>query len=396
MKQDLTIDNLIEKHFSRVRLSTIKNVFSKEVDRIRIRDDETINWLSSNLHGIYKIKYTPAEINSLFYNLEVDSVELQQDIYRVKGFNKNWLVSSNSFNVLLIIAFHIVIKESRRDTKTMFNIYFVLYFKMIAGRYGHYFNRKNSSSDTSTAKLVYERMHQGYDLKRLGSQYAVIEYRFKFYAEDTNNFKKIENLNGDSSVSVLNYMFSSINSYVKKALSDTVDAEEVSRTELKTLNNENMELGSSLSRPSKYTDNIKAMMGTRKVLVDRMALQFVSKLFKNVTDSQILDTLDILESRHIRGDTLVTDTIKVSVSRIIKDGINPPFNKNLLVITMNLKSLWSSSRIMDKELLDIKDRFKKIIHNDVGYKRTATVSKIFVATAVYITVLAIIKTDVKG
>ena len=387
--------DLVKKHLHNIE--NVHDTLELEKKRLKIKDSNTINFWSSNLNGVYPIEYSIMEINSIFYKLGIDKEELAHDILKTKGFNKNWEVSKDPFNVLMSMCYHKGIElNNKRGDELVFASYFILYFKMIAGRTRHYFS--NYSQNEAVGRLAYDNMSDKYDLKRLGSQYKVMEKKFAMFDKKSKQYKQMTNPKGDYVVLVLNYLFSSINDYVKKGMAAAMEAEKqysTSRSVTIVVDGDGEDVG-VVSNDTKYRDTLQSLIMEKHSYYHSGLLELMDSTFNNFNRTLLLSVLDALhkEALATKDITPLMDAIVAgSFHYLHKEAIYPPFQKVLPKTVKVLRNYWAASKSKDEHVKFAKSYLKNFTIARLKITRVPVLSNVSIIVPVYLFILTIIKTD---
>ena len=390
---------LLEKHLGNIGLQDIYNVLILEMKRIKVKDSNTINFWSSNLNGVYPIEYSIMEMNIIFYKLGIDKEELAEDILKTKGFNKNWEVSKDPFNVLLSMCYHKGIKmNNARGDELVFASYFILYFKMIAGRTRHYFS--NYAQSEAVGRLAYDNMSDKYDLKRLGSQYKVMEKKFDMFKKGSKQYKQMTKPKGEYVVLVLNYMFSSINDYVKKGMSIAVEAEEQYSTSrgVTIITDAEGEDVAVVSGDSRYRETLQSLIMEDHAFYHSGLLELMGDTFNNFDRKLVIRTLEALHTESLKTKNvipLIDAIVAGSFHYLHKEQVYPPFQKVLPKTVKVLRNYWAASKSKDENVQLAKTLLKNFVISKMGLTRVPTLANLSIVVPVYLFMLTVIKTDVR-
>ena len=393
--------DLVDKHLGHLNIKEIGKIFISEMNRIITKDETTMNWLSSNLHGVHKITYSPIEMNSLFYLLDVSKESLREDIILTDGFNKKWEVSSDAFNVLVWMCYYKIITElDNRDKHRedyMKATYFVSYFKMIVGRNNHYFSKYNQ--DEAVSRLAYDNLSSKHDIKRLGSNYAVIMNKFAHYDYKSKNYNRLLSGTGAMTVYVINYLFSSINDYIKNAMSEVSKAKEMyndSRGESSSSNIEGESI-SIINNDVVYRDSLHSVLTGNTPNRNDSLIKFMKEYVGDFNHDSMYKLLEEIKDEISMGDTetseLHNNIINANHPYLYKENIHPPYNNNLPIVVKMLKQYWGASKTTNVYLQASKKNVVRIINKKLKITRMATVSRLTIVTMLYVYILSLLKTN---
>lgn len=392
----MTFKELVDKHLGTMRIGRISEIFIEEANRVKTKDIVTIDWLSSNLHGVHDIKYTPMEINSIFYSLDLDRDTLRSDIYNTEGFNKKWIVSSDPFNVLCWMCFHIIANSNIKNKESVLkDIYFVQYYKIISGRYGHYFSKYNQ--DEKVARLAYDELTNKHDIKRLGSNYLIIMHRFNSYYEPDKKYKMVKSGDGDSIVYVINYLFSSINSFVKKSMGELMKAQETYKSKRDVVGgiDEDGESITVLNNSSRNRDVLRSLAMQKGGLVNDRLISLFKEVLGEFRDELFMKVINGIYVDYINGNNKILRTmdllINESYNYLYRREIYPPYNKDLINSTITIRNFWITSKNASEEYLEVKKNIKELFIDKTGYTKRSTVSSISILLIAYLFILSVIE-----
>lgn len=226
------------------------------------KSDQYIDYLSNSYIGVYEIKFSIKDDESFLEYFGLEKNELQKDVYRIKGINKAFKVSSNCILMLMVYLMHKFKIASKLPTKinedAMKELFYLIHYKMISSIDNHFFKYK---IDISIAKAINERLHSKYYLKQFNSWNEILEYKFNTDVLSGTYKNKLENLTTDNYILVINDMKTKISSLFKNyyIILNTILQEDktgVKSTSLITSGEDGEELRDITNRRDRYVQNI--------------------------------------------------------------------------------------------------------------------------------------------
>ena len=176
-----TVINVIEQYLPQEAID--KNFLGK-IKKFRLqwgsKDEKYIEFLSSGLVGVHPIRFSDKDEDLLYREVfNIDKETIRQEFYKTPGINKNFVVSSNPTNIILISLLTLVWNSKlpeniRLDGIT--DLYHIFCYKQIGSMYSHYFKYEVA---LPKAKALFESLSDKFLLKKLGTWEDVFNHQAK-------------------------------------------------------------------------------------------------------------------------------------------------------------------------------------------------------------------------
>jgi len=329
-----------------------------------------IDFLSSDLVGVYPILFSTTDVNDLFSILDVDVRTFKKDIKKVSDINPEFRnITEPVYIIMLYIMYKVnigsfpkkTVEESRTDLVNIF------IYKMVSSILNHYYGNYNVSMNH--ALLTREALHGNSLLSKLGSWDNVIQHFTKAITEEGLHDKRLrKKFKTDDLTYIISNTKTSINSFVYNS-------------NLILLNIKDGDTGHTLNKSYAEGDDGAILQDHKNIHKDLMR---VSSLLLATGDFRNDDVLEILFSTYIglNREDLVNainlikelhdeDPMKIkkifdllfetTISYLYIDKLHPPYTRNLVKTIEYLKHYYTSSRIKDKRLKEVKVFMQKVM-----------------------------------
>lgn len=174
------LNDFFKTHLAHIK---VDKKLAFEISRFRIKwlskTPDHVAFLGGNLTGTNIVRYTKDDEEFFFVDiLGVDQDELQKELYKVPGINRNFNVSSDinyqTFIWLIREFLHnSKLKKSDAEEAAM-DVFRLFSYKALSSLL---VRRFKFTLDEETALAVYEKLSNRFLIKKLGSWQAVIDYR---------------------------------------------------------------------------------------------------------------------------------------------------------------------------------------------------------------------------
>lgn len=179
----LTIKNVLDKN---IKLK-IDNKFYKSIYGFKLhwlhKSPEYMQFLSSNLTGVYMIVFSSIDDENLMNLLGVDAKYIGRECGKDVDINTDFEISPNPIYITLMYMMHrtmiapVLSSKSKEELTTM--LFQLMSYKMLGSMFSRFFGRYNVN--INVAKSVYERLSYSYLIKkdRIGNWEGVINHSAK-------------------------------------------------------------------------------------------------------------------------------------------------------------------------------------------------------------------------
>jgi len=369
---------------------------------IMTRTEDSMEWFNSFYFGVHEIRFRDNDKENLYLLLDIDETELKNDIKKLDGVKSSWNIITDPFNVVCALylrkALESKVSESiKRDFYINLNIIFQ--YKMITSMYFRYFNYAVSKDMATT---LYERLPRKFIIKRLGSNYKVLEHN-AISRYESGNWSKV--LKRDKPMKFLYYVSNlntTIKSFILQQYSVLVKVQEedkLRRTASPVArdgedNEERVREVNDIH--SVYVESIKRKIYIKDDFIDKDLLSIVSELYPRIKIDAVLKTLEHIQQKAFESKEMVDMCVKIieiNNRYLYVEKMYPPYSDRLIAVFKFLKNYWSSSSLKDKDMQDIKNKIIKMVKEVTGIKTRGVLSSSTIIIAVYIYTISI--TDIK-
>lgn len=180
------------------RDNAVKDVFDGLVEHLRIdtrwvsnlrrfvygfatRDNDHAEFFGSPYLGTKRILFKTSDRVFFFTDIiDVDEVKLRDELIKTKWVNKDFIVSSDAFNLSITYLMHkVYISDLSQSMKheALVNLIVLFHYRMMTSIMNHYFGYLVKPNVAITA---YNKLSMKYDIKRYGSWTALFKARAEF------------------------------------------------------------------------------------------------------------------------------------------------------------------------------------------------------------------------
>lgn len=366
-----------------------------------VKSPDYIEFLGSNLLGVQAIRYSTLDDETFFNDiLGIDLKILKMDLHALNGINSNWKVSSNPTYLTLIYLMYAFINSNDigKNTQAVLDeLYYIFAYKTISSKITHGFKHQVKES---IAKATYERLSNRYILKKVGSWQKLFEYR----AGDVDNskglhYKNLTRLDTDKAVIIINDLQGRINDVFKNIYGVMMeiingDGNAINNSSLNTTNAEGEEsIADITDRPDKYITYLKDIIGKPTDFVNNDVLVLTCSVMNN--DETELVKKVLIDMSNEKLDKDMTEVINVvilnSISYLKSNNIESNYVDNLMEVLISLKGYWSSSRITEKDSVEVKKILNKIVSKSIHKKTKWLIVTIVINIILFIFIRSITK-----
>lgn len=366
-----------------------------------VKSPDYIEFLGSNLLGVQAIRYSTLDDETFFNDiLGIDLKILKMDLHALNGINSNWKVSSNPTYLTLIYLMYAFINSNDigKNTQAVLDeLYYIFAYKTISSKITHGFKHQVKES---IAKATYERLSNRYILKKVGSWQKLFEYR----AGDVDNskglhYKNLTRLDTDKAVIIINDLQGRINDVFKNIYGVMMeiingDGNAINNSSLNTTNAEGEEsIADITDRPDKYIMYLKDIIGKPTDFVNNDVLVLTCSVMNNNETELVKKVLIDMSNEKLDKD--MTEVINVvilnSISYLKSNNIESNYVDNLMEVLISLKGYWSSSRITEKDSVEVKKILNKIVSKSIHKKTKWLIVTIVINIILFIFIRSITK-----
>jgi len=365
--------------------------------------------LNTQLLGVYPIAFTSKDREEFFNIFGVDRLFIKDIIDKIPSIDINHKVPSDPMNVLVTWILHCGY-TTKNITNVDKEIFLVSLLKIWLYRFFTSLVNYNFPylANPGIMQATVNQLSNKYDIIRDGSWKNVIENRSKdIIANSSIHIKAIRTYDDDKAIIYLitdtqtrmrNRIKNIVSAYHEtKKLGDTVgsygsvgdlDGEKIITNQVSVLDNMISNLTNEMMNTNAFVDDkairvISGLFSSFKPDTLRFVLMRFSQLASSQSNSKDLEEIIRTKDGEIYVGTrvLVRNIIQKSYRFCIKNKVNL---KSRVEILNKLRNLYSSSRISDKELMQVKLSVAYFIDKQSTTKREATLSSLRIAFILYI------------
>lgn len=358
------------------------------------KSSDYIDFLGSNLTGVYPIRFSSIDENALWDIFGVKQSEVQKEIYKIKGVNKDFKTISNATNVLLVYYMHKFINSPLVDEKIRVDavkeLYYILAYKVISSLTSHYFKY---NIDVTIAKAVNERMTPKYLIRKYGSWQGVFDFYTTYMFGKGIHADRIVRGTVDDLVRVIsdlqtkirevfknNYaLFMEVKEQNEKIYSSTLVEEEEGEESIRDLGN----------RKDIYINYLKELLDRKTDFIKEDIMEVTCGLFKVIEQPNLHKLLNnIVDKSDKKINEMLSKSFIITLDYLNYKGIYNNYIKQLYDVMMTTKSYWMAANHTSKETKKLKADITNYVKRTTRSPNRIEISNLTVALVIYITVRA--------
>ena len=351
------------------------------------KNDEHIAYLGNSLIGSYRIIFSTLDENTFFEALlGLDYKEIQQELYNVKGIDKNMKTISNCFYLTCVYLMYLFTNSKylsdKQRVEGVKEVFYVMSYKMLSSLNTHYFKYP---IDESVAKAINERMTLKFLVKRFDNWQNVIDYKSEDVLKKGIHENRISDMsNADDATRVISDIQTKYRDMYKNHFAVLLE-----------VNQQNERITSS-SLITKTEDGegikdivninyLKSIINYPNSFINQDLVYIVMSLFKGVDEQQMFTFLKYLSQEEIKEkDWIVETTIISSLEYLISKKRTKDFVKYMYEILLILKSYYSSSNTRNQDNKKLKKILQDLVKKSVKRANGSVCSKLSIASIIYI------------
>jgi hypothetical protein len=394
----MKLKDLITKHFS----VKITPELVKKLGRFKLalmsKNEDNMGYFSSFYFGVHAIRFTDEDKENFFMLIDVDASELKKDILTLDSVKASWNVVVDPFNFSCSVLQRMILMSTlsqKMKEDAFVDTGIIVEFKMITSMYSQYFSFQ---VDENLATLVYEKMSKKFIIKRLGSNYKVLEYFAKVRFDDKEKHKLLES----NKVEKFTYYISNLHTTVKSSVLEQysllvkVKEEEETRQTSSVLGkgeDDEARIVDVEDIHSFYINAVKQKVFIRHEFINEKLFGLIGDLFSKVKISAVKDTAILIHEKSLTDPSimnLLEDIVEVCIYYLYIGKLYPPYSDRMVAVIKFLKNYWSSSSLKDKKMNETKVKLIAFVKEATGIKTSWILTSTAIILAIYIYVLAIV------
>lgn len=367
------------------------------------RNEDHLNYFSSNLLGVYPIKFLESDRVRWFDEiLEVNEEDLVDGIREIPHdvIDPSWKRAKDAFNhscIWLLYQFHNTSNLSVRDKETAKrDVILIMQYKFMSSILSHFFKYP---ADPESARATYEALSRKFDIKRLGSWKAFFESRTDaILAEDGIHFATFSTLRDDIAIV---QMFQDIQDRLREVVKKIYAVFARVREEnfkIKSSSSmvdwgEGLELIDKAREQTQYKRYIHSIVSDKATFVRKELLDLVSEILPTLPDGLLENALGYMSDNYgRRGDPKVEKLVDLTIGHLFdyltETQSVTSTTADLPTLVLKLKNLYMSSRMSNPQLIEMRDYAEHIVNRSVKSRNPAVQSSVRTACQLYIVIRA--------
>ena len=356
------------------------------------KNDEHIAYLGNSLIGSYRIIFSTLDENTFFEALlGLDYKEIQQELYNVKGIDKNMKTISNCFYLTCVYLMYLFTNSKylsdKQRVEGVKEVFYVMSYKMLSSLNTHYFKYP---IDESVAKAINERMTLKFLVKRFDNWQNVIDYKSEDVLKKGIHENRISDMsNADDATRVISDIQTKYRDMYKNHFAVLLEVnqqnERITSSSLITKTEDGEGIKDIVNRPDNYINYLKSIINYPNSFINQDLVYVVMSLFKGVDEQQMFTFLKYLSQEEIKEkDWIVETTIISSLEYLISKKRTKEFVKYMYEILLILKSYYSSSNTRNQDNKKLKKILQDLVKKSVKRANGSVCSKLSIASIIYI------------
>ena len=354
------------------------------------KSDDYIEFLGNNLTGVYPIRFSQQDEDLLYELYGLTQKEFQNEVYQVKGVDKNMRTISNGTYILLLFTAHMFTISKSLPEKlkedAVRECYYIFIYKVISSRTAYYFKY---NIDVSIAKAINERMTNKFLIKRFNNWQEVFEYKALDILPRGIHYQRMKNFSVDDSGRIISDLYTKMNDIFKNNYAVFMEVKEANEriysSSLIKQGEDGEKIGDITNRSDIYANYVKSIISNQTDFINLELAELIAGSLKNIDVNDVVVILEqITKVNHIELDPYIDKIFVASIEYLIRKRLNKDFIKNLYNVIVTLGAYWKSSNFKQKECKEVKKYFFEFTKKNVKRKVKTVIINSMIATIVYI------------
>ena len=376
----MTLLEIFDKAFIDTKFdhSLAKALYGYQVGFIN-EDINHLEFFGGNLLGAQTVRFKDKKVIAFFDLVDVDFITLTEALLKAKDINQNYKISSDVLNLTLMYVIHrFMISDLSPEQKdrALYDCGLIFFYRCIAALISHYFKY---TADPKIVQAAYANLSNRFLIKKLGSWYAVMDYRAKDLVNPSGlHYQTLLEFNNDLEVVYcINDAQSRVRDIIKGYYVEFVKANEsgvgISHTTSFYIDGEtNDEKLKDKTGSLVYT--IEAMLSIVRdphAWLQPELVDLIVKMNKNTSYKTLYGVLAYISDSANRMDTyqstdLFIRGVIIHSYNLITNNCGALPRTDYFGILGILKNFYLSSRSDDEHLLALRERGEAIVRATVG------------------------------
>jgi len=346
------------------------------------KNNDYIDFLGSKLFGVHVIKFSKQDDEHLLEDLlDLEKpMDIQKDIYNVPMMKKEYKIASNIIYQFLMYIAHkfMTSKTLPKDIreKGVREACLIMQYRMFTSLYAPRFQYP---CPEHIAVAVYNKLSHSFILKKVDNWQGLFDYRVEICLNRHKvNHKQLVVFDTDNSIRLLSSVQTKLRGNVNElygVLIDVLEKDEYHTLESSTYiggENDLEQLKDNTVGTSVYINNVKNIVYSPNDFIDMETLKIVASTFNKIDESDINKFLHCMsDDRFIDRNELlpmIESIMLISFNYLQRTDVNIEDRKYIPKALVNIRFYWSSSKVNNKEMRDIKDKLNKLAYKCTGRK----------------------------
>lgn len=370
---DVTIKEVLDKSIrTKVDKRFYKDMYTFKLKWLH-KSPEYMQFLSSNLTGVYMIAFSSIDDENLMNILGIDPKFVARECGKDKDINTDFEVSPNPIYMTLMYMMHRTmitpVLSSKAKEELVVMLFEIMSYKMLGSMFSRFFSRH--TVNINVAKSVYERLSYSYLIKkeRIGNWEGVIRHSANSVLKGGIHHDRIMGFKTLDYVSAVNGIQGSFKSVLKYIFSVTLEVDKEKKEGNNGLSTTSiigtMEDGTSDIKDLNTNGNllyngIRTSFENKSDFLDGDLIQVICHVNNKIEDDHLKTTLEYLVDRggkefEVHLKTIVEESLEYLRS---KNVIEP--RKDIIGTLNVLRGYWrGSDKVRDKVKKHISDKARR-------------------------------------
>ncbi len=391
----IKLKQIFDERFGNIRVNKELGLeFYNSQVRFISKGQEYIDFFGGNLVGVHVIKFTPNDEQNFYDLFETNKEEVTYLVDKAPGINKNFIVSSDPFNLLNVYFTYRsltsnYLNEKQRHEASM-NLILLLNYKFITSIMNHFFRYP---IDKATAEVIYNNLSFKFLLKQKGNWSNTLEYRAQeIIGPDSIHKETLLKFNDDNKIIyLLNDSQGRLRDMIKNIYREYLRVKESGITYRKTTNIQlDEENGDSFKDKvhglENYRNYLMKVVQNENDYIKEELIQIILDLVPAVTREGLISILEFTVDKHMQ-EKYITEYLELVVSYSYNQMLNDVNilhdNKDIGKFLILLKAYYQSSKNKEPDLLKIRDLGDDLIKHATDIKTRITITTLRTAHFLY-------------
>lgn len=391
----IKLKQIFDERFGNIRVNKELGLeFYNSQIRFISKGQEYIDFFGGNLVGVHVIKFTPNDEQNFYDLFETNKEEVTYLVDKAPGINKNFIVSSDPFNLLNVYFTYRsltsnYLNAAQRQNASM-NLILLLQYKFITSIMNHFFRYP---IDKATAEVIYNNLSFKFLLKQKGNWSNTLEYRAQeIIGPDSIHKETLLKFNDDNKIIyLLNDSQGRLRDMIKNIYREYLRVKESGITYRKTTNIQlDEENGDSFKDKvhglENYRNYLMKVVQNENDYIKEELIQIILDLVPAVTREGLISILEFTVDKHMQ-EKYITEYLELVVSysyNQMLDDVNILHdNKDIGKFLILLKAYYQSSKNKEADLLKIRDLGDDLIKHATDIKTRITITTLRTAHFLY-------------